>query len=394
MSVKPPRQQQDPQAGLGYIDGDMVSIARKNLLHDKGRLAITLLGVAAALVLITFGAGMAVGTLGEMVLPIDQMKADIWVVVEGTRDIVAQSRLPSDTAQRVGAVAGVADMHELVYVMGKIALHGEEVQAQIVGSAPGDSAVRPWGVFEGRAADLARPRTVIIDESAQKKLGAVAVGDAVKINGTTEWVTGRSSGAKSFIYPYVFTSLKTARQLAHYDEGETSYLLVDVQRDQRVSAVARRISRLNGVSAVPAGELRANTIGFMLFESGMGMGMGIMVLLGLLVGAVVISLTIYTATMERVPEFGMLKAIGARRRDIYRIVLAQVFMSVTLGYLLGIAVSFGLALLVSERSLMPVTITPSALAAAYVGTLALSALGGLASVRRVNRIDPAIVFRA
>ncbi len=50
----------------------MVSIDRKNLFHDKGRLATTLIGLTAALVLVLFGMGMFLGTIDESVTIADR----------------------------------------------------------------------------------------------------------------------------------------------------------------------------------------------------------------------------------------------------------------------------------------------------------------------------------
>jgi len=68
----------------------MVSITRKNLFHDKGRFLITAIGIAASLMLIFFGLGMAIGTVDSMVSIIDHSQADIWVLNEGSTDLVQE----------------------------------------------------------------------------------------------------------------------------------------------------------------------------------------------------------------------------------------------------------------------------------------------------------------
>jgi putative ABC transport system permease protein len=156
---------------------------------------------------------------------------------------------------------------------------------------------------------------------------------------------------------------------------------------------AQKISSIGTVSALPTPKVRRNTRNFMIYESGMGMGLGAMVIAGLIVAAIIISLTVYTSTMERIPEFGTLKAMGVRRRDIYRILLGQVVISVVLGFISGVLFGFVVSAVVGGLTILPMKITPLALVTAFALTLTLSILGSLLSIRKVNKVDPAIVFR-
>ncbi|MCL7453922.1 MAG: ABC transporter permease, partial [Anaerolineae bacterium] len=70
-------------------------------------------------------------------------------------------------------------------------------------------------------------------------------------------------------------------------------------------------------------------------------------LVAYLVGLLVVGLTIYTATVERSREYGVLKAIGADTRRLMGVVIAQAFMSAGLGVMLGIGLAYGVAALVS-----------------------------------------------
>jgi hypothetical protein len=55
-------------------------VARKNLLHDKTRLAMGLGGILFAVILMIFAVGMMVGTLEYAVYLADHSQADIWAL--------------------------------------------------------------------------------------------------------------------------------------------------------------------------------------------------------------------------------------------------------------------------------------------------------------------------
>ena len=83
--------------------------------------------------------------------------------------------------------------------------------------------------------------------------------------------------------------------------------------------------------------------------------------IGFLVGGAVIALTTYTATIEKARDFGVLKAIGASDRFLYRIVVEQSVIVGVAGAAIGVAASALAASLIrpacpsSSRSSGPAT---------------------------------------
>ncbi len=368
----------------------MVSIARRNLFHDKGRFSITVIGIAASLVLIFFGIGMGLGTVDTMVSIIDHTEADIWVLNEGNVDLIQQVSVVQDVSSEIAEIEGVKNVYRLVYTQSMMENEGRKQGVFIVGIT---QKAGLWDLITGDINDL-NGNTVIVDESARIELGEIAPGDTILINTVPQKVVGISKGAKSFIYPMVFTSHENASKLCQLNEGQTNYVLVEVYPDYDANEVAQEISEIEGVTALPSSSIRENTADYMLFESGMGLGTVTFAVVGLLVAVVIISLTIYTATMERIPEFGTLKAIGASRFDIDKILMEQVLWSVTIGYACGLLLS-GLGMYAVESlTVVPIKMTGGLTVAAYVLTLVLSLLGSFLSIRKVHTIDPAIVFRA
>jgi putative ABC transport system permease protein len=176
--------------------------------------------------------------------------------------------------------------------------------------------------------------------------------------------------------------------------NETNYVLVTVQQPQDVAQVAKQISLVSGVNALPKSEVRANTVNYMLYKSGIGAMVGIFAGVGLFVAVTIVSLTTYTATMERIPEYGTLKAIGAAKSDLYKILIEQAFWPATIGFIGGVALSLAATFVITSVTIMPIEITLWLVVAVYSLTVSLSILGSLLSVQKVSKIDPAIVFRA
>ncbi len=113
-----------------------------------------------------------------------------------------------------------------------------------------------------------------------------------------------------------------------------------------------------------------------------------------IVGALVIGMVIYTATIERRSEYGILKAIGARNGVLYRLVASQAAVAAGSGALLGVGFAFAMGWLVmTAKPQFVVAIEPSAIIATLAAGFVMALAGALAPARAVAGLAPADVFR-
>ncbi len=372
----------------------MVSIARRNMFREKGRFTATAIGIAASIMLILFGVGMSTGIWDSMVTIVDHSNADIWVLNSQSVDLAeGQSTIHENVLTSIEGINGVQNVTPLVYSSSVAEKAGAKQTVQIVGVAGSNSLIYPWNIISGKISDLDRNNSIIIDESAHLALGKLSVGENLTINNSPEEIVGVCGDAKSFFYPMVFTSNENAQKLCSLNGNETNFMLVKVNQPHDVAQVAKQISQISGVNALSKSQIRANTVDYMLYKSGIGAMVVVFAGVGLFVAVIIVSLTIYTATMERIPEYGTLKAIGATKKDIYKILIEQAFWPATIGFCVGLALSSAAALLITSVSILPIEISIQLIAEVYVLTTFLSVAGSFLSVRKVNKIDPAIVFR-
>ena len=89
-------------------------------------------------------------------------------------------------------------------------------------------------------------------------------------------------------------------------------------------------------------EWAARRASYWVVSTGLGMNMGVTVFLGILVGIVVVAQTLYTSAVEHVKEFGTVKAIGGSNWDIYRILGEQALIAAVVGFGLGGVISYAM----------------------------------------------------
>jgi putative ABC transport system permease protein len=176
--------------------------------------------------------------------------------------------------------------------------------------------------------------------------------------------------------------------------GVTAFLLVTPTAGTAVGELTARLNDgwLAGAQALPKSEVMANDRD--LFARFFNTPLQLMVLVAFLVGTMVVGLVIYTATVERQREYGVLKAIGARDGLLYRVVVSQAMIAAGMGALVGAALSVGAAwLIMTVRPQFLVSIELSSVGWALLSALGMALLAALIPARLMARLAPADVFR-
>ena len=374
----------------------MVSLARKNLLHDRLRFVITVAGVAFAVTLVLVQVGLFMGLLGKATVTIENANAEIWVTSKGTPNVDFAHSFPETAVLRVRGVPGVERADNLLIQFMNIQLPSGAEEGGLVYALDDFTAWNlPWAVDEGNVRDLKRGAFILMDRSAERRFGPFSVGEYREILGRRFKIIGTTSGAASFTTaPIVFMDFKNAQELLQTLQGKAHYVLVKLAPGADAGAVAAEIRRrlpYNDVYTKEDWARRSRT--YWVVSTGLGMNMGVTVFLGILVGIVVVAQTLYTSAVEHVKEFGTVKAIGGSNWDIYRILGEQALIAAVVGFVLGGLISLAMRPLMAKLYLN-VLISPAFATTVFAGTILMCLGAAMLSFRRVATIDPALVFRA
>ena len=374
----------------------MVSLARKNLLHDRLRFAITVAGVAFAVTLVLVQVGLFMGLLGKATVTIEHASADIWVTSRDTPNVDFAHTFPETTVLRVRGVPGVERADNLLIQFMNIMLpSGAEEGCLVYALEDFEYWNLPWNVQQADVRDLKRGDFILMDRLAERRFGPFAVGEHREIVGRRFKIIGTTQEAASFTTaPIVFMDFGKAQERLETLRGKTHYVLVRLAAGAEAASVAAAIRRVAPYNDVyTRDEWAPRSRRYWVVSTGLGMNMGITVFLGVLVGIVVVAQTLYTSAVEHVKEFGTVKAIGGSNRDIYRILGEQALIAAVVGFSIGAAISYGMRPLMAKLYLN-VLLTPGFSATVFAGTLVMCLGAAMLSFRRVASIDPALVFRA
>ncbi|HEX4487838.1 MAG TPA: ABC transporter permease [Terriglobales bacterium] len=373
----------------------MPPLARRNLFHDKVRLAVTVTGIVFAVVLIVVELGLFVGFTETTSGLVDNSNADLWITSKHVPYVELGVPFSERKLYQARAVPGVADAQKMIahWTQWKRP-DGRNESVQIVGMNPDSRLEQPWNLVQGRVEDLKRPDAIILDDIYKDKLQVTRVGEVFELNGKRARVVGFTHGIRSFTTsPYVFTTFKRAQEYAGIPDDQTIFILVKLTPGADLETVRRGLlDHLTDVEVFTSKEFSRMTQIYWMFTTGAGVAVLLAAVLGLVVGFVVVAQTIYATTVDHLKEFGTLKAMGAPNSYVYKVILTQATISAVIGYVFGMLVS-GFVVRASQAGgaaiLMP---WPMAIGMFFL-TLLMCTSAALVSINKVTRLDPAMVFK-
>lgn len=365
--------------------GARVPLARRNLLAEPRRFTMSLLGVGAAIALVLLLQGLWSGTRLQVSAYQDNVGAELYVGQRGTKNFATDNSLvPETLGSRIEKIQGVKRTAPVIARYVILDIHGRKQATTLVGYQPGATG-GPWSLSQGRA--IRSGDEIAIDEvmAAQHNLG---LRDRIKVMGSELEVVGLVSGARSWMTGMAFVSIDALQQLQRTPDV-ASFILVDTDDPTRVAA---EIERGSDVTVLSAFELGDNERRF--FSDIIEAPLDLMIAIAFAAGTMIVALTVYSSIAERIREYGIVKAVGARFRDLFRTVVAHTMLIALLGTATGFVIYLLGARLVQElKPQFWTRITPLTVVVVVASSLLMALLAAVVPTRRLGRLDPASVYR-
>lgn len=371
------------------------TLALRNLLHDRVRLAVTLIGILFSIVLVAVQLGLYLGSSRMITANIARSNADLIVTTFGAKSFEDGGLLLGDRERHQAlATPGVESVVPLVVAFAEWRKpEGGSSRVVLIGSDADDQGLLPWGLIQGTVEDIKAPDAIAVDSTYLSELGIKGVGDTAQAAGGRVKIRALTEGIRSFTQsPYAYTTLNRARQLLGSDDDKSTFLLVKLAPGANITEVQNDLAhRLDSADVLTKDEFESRSLKQWLFRTGAGLALIGGAILGSLVGTVIVAQTLYSSTKDHIHEFATLRALGSSRGYIYKVILAQAGLSAIMGYVLGMAIAL-LILYFSRNSSLPLVMTPGLAFWLFALTLFMCAISALSAIVKVTKIDPATVF--
>lgn len=395
-----------------------MNLAFRDIRHHLGRFVLTSVGLGLLLGVVMAMGGIFRGLTADALSILHSTRADLWVVEQGTAGpFAASSRIPEDVRYRIAAVPGIAEASALSFQTLQLERGGKPFRFFLVGherdglGGPPEIvagrgirqkrhemvAARGTGLLPGDTFRIGRNDFAVVGvtgkvvSSAGDPVVYVGLADAqeIQFKGSDDAIRNSRARIGAAVDRMPGLSVAQAGQLRRAIEANAlstrtvNAVVARLAPGADPALVRERIERWNHYRAIPDAE-QADIIGKGMIEKSK-MQLGLFRLILLAISAVIISLIIYTSTLDKIRVIATLKLIGSRTRVIVAMILQQSLAMGAIAYVVG----YLFILATYERFPRRIVLEPADLAqlAGIVALLCVAA--SFVGIRKALRVEPA-----
>ena len=372
-------------------------LSLKEIWRNRGRFFLFSLVIALIAVLVLFTAGLGEGLASANKEYLEKLDAQLLVFQEGTGYSTLESRLDYQKVKRVRRLDGIADAGPVGFSNSEIIL-GEgldPIDISFIGTEIGKPGL-PASIM-GDTLRTKRADVTVIDKRIADSAG-IKVGDYITIKSTqgTEdkfydlQVVGITDGQQYFFQPSIFVSLTIwdeyrpkAEPGVSASRPVTNVVAVQLENPAQLERMAVFIQ--NSIDDIEVSDIKTaykSAPGYSAQQNTLNTIKGFT----FLIGALVIGGFFQIQTLQKVPQIGMLKAIGTPNPTVATASIMQIIFVTVFGVALGGLVVLGLA--IGLPSGVPILFTGTSILIAVVSLLLIGPIGGMVSIRLALKVEP------
>ena len=383
----------------------MYYIALKMLFGDQGKYTAMVVGVAFAALIMTQQPSILVGLLTRTYSFINDVSLpDIWVMDPGVQYVEEHKPLRDTELNRVKGVEGVAWAVPLYKCLMTAKMpDGLSKTIDVTGLDDSTLIGAPFKILHGCLSDFKRNEGVFVDyDAAHTRLRVqissgvtrpLAIGDTLEISDKQVMIVGYVKATRNFVLqPQIYTTYTRALTYGPIGRRQLTYILVKAKEGQDLQQLCQKIRNSTFLKAYTASDFSDVSLNYWMKNTGIPVNFGISVLLGFIVGAAIAGQTFYSFVQENIKHYAALKAMGLRSLLLAKMVILQASIVGVIGYGIGVGLTtlFGLKF---YDSVLAFRMPPILLLYSALGVFLIIFLAAVLGIRRVIKIDPAIVFR-
>ena len=375
----------------------MLKIAWKFIKFDKAKS----IGVIVGILISTFLIGQQLGVFffltGLMGALTNDVKADIWVVDSKTNDVNQLGKLDIRNLRAVQGIHGVKEAFPLIITGAACNFeNGASGAITLLGTDENhiNALVSKDKIMAGHVSDLQLDGAVSAEFFEKKNLGGnIDLRTNLEINGKRAFFVMQTKGFRGFGSSFCATTMERARYFSNQSVHTISAVLVNVDNMKDIDQVVANINEnIYGVRAWPSQKLAFSSVKKILASSGIALSTGTLIIFALIAGFFIIGLTMYSSALDRLKDYGTLKAIGAGNQYISKLILTQAMLFTIVGFFIGWVLLEGFRIGVAKSGLI-FSFSPLVLLTMF-STIGLISLSGASfALSRIRSVEPAAVFR-
>ncbi|RJP48937.1 MAG: ABC transporter permease [Anaerolineaceae bacterium] len=378
-----------------------VYLAIKEIARNRGRFLLVSLVIALITLLVLFIAALGEGLGNSNKQYLANLDADMLVFLEKADFVIPSSRVDKGLARTLRRVDGVESAGIIAASGTAILLPNDEVlKVSILGVEPGTPGAP--AVIEGEDLQSELAAEVLIDRNVALRTD-IKVGDRITIRSTqgTEdefyelKVVGMTDGNLYQFAPSIFVTFSNWDKMRTKSDTElgrqsttVNVIAVKVADSANFDSVeANILARVNNVEVADIPTTIANVPGYSAQQS----TVNTQAVFTLLIGILVIGGFFQIQVLQKVPQIGVMKAIGASNGVVGLASVIQIMVVTAFGVAIGGGLAYVFSLTFPPT--VPIIFNGTNSLIAVIALLLIGPLGGMVSIIYAVRIEPLKALR-
>ncbi|MDU5107872.1 ABC transporter permease [Clostridium sp.] len=364
-------------------------LALKELKHNKARFSLIIGILTLIIFLVLFLAGIAKGLSAATVSTVENSKANYYILSDSADKLISRSSFTDDD------VTNLNNSNELIELNGNatpinlftsnFTMDSLDKKTNIVYLAIDPSAFLMPKVIDGNT--LNNNKEIVLNNSFKED--GIEIGDIIK-DSASDLELKVVGFTKNQMYGHMSVgviSLDTYKEMMtsatgkEYNNFQALAIDMDKSTENQDSLTSFVNDNLDKKVLLTKADVIKNVPGYSAEQGTIVM----MLVFLLIISSFIVGVFFYITTMQKLPEFGVLKALGSKMSTLASSLTSQVFMLSVISMVIGNILTFALASMLPAS--MPFVLSSRDAALVSILFIVIALISSLFSIKKIRKVD-------
>ena len=244
-----------------------------------------------------------------------------------------------------------------------------------------------YRVANGRKLKENDKNAVVISENLRKQLSQ-QIGGQIMLNNENYRIVGTFESDLPLFDMMVSSTLDVARKMANIEDDDLVTMINIVPEDPDKQSRLKELINLRYKGELQAMDMQENSEIITDFIGNLKIALWAISGIAGVVGGIVVTNTMLMSVMERMKEFGILKAIGWKNSHIIQMIMLESVVLSIIGGILGVGLGMGISAFATYYSQVPTIVTIDLIIQAMLFALVMGTIGGIYPAMKSAKMSP------